>query len=130
MKKKSVLFIFLLVVVFAIFSVDIGINGRYFIRRDVRKAFVYRITGDCESFAWFTNKDTDKWKSDCETENNQSYAIRDFEIKNIAYNSGSDKAFVHVELTRNDLKGRGVKYPASYVLKKIDGIWKIDENKR
>jgi len=116
---------------FGTFIVDLGVNSKYFIKKDFNSAFNYRVTGDCVAFAKFINNDIDKWKSACEEEKSrQSEPIRYYKIQAISYSLGSDRAFLQVELKRNNNAGTSdVTYSAQYELKKTGFVWKIDQEK-
>lgn len=115
---------------FGVFVVDLGINSKYFIRKDFNNAFNYRVTGDCEAFVRFVNRDTENWRKDCESEKgNQIEKIRNFKIQAISYNFGSDRAFLQVELSRRSGASDSA-YSVNYELKKVGLSWKIDQEKK
>ncbi len=87
----------ILVSIFAgLFLIDIGINSKFFIKRDFNQAFQYRTAGDCASFADYLYRDVEKWNSTCEKEKTDRHAepIRNFTIQNISHKFGSDRAFL------------------------------------
>ena len=134
MKKLNKLFIlgiavpFLVLVFACLFLFDIGINSKFFIKRDFNQAFQYRTTGDCNSFANYVYRDTQKWKERCEEEKAiNTEPIRNFEVQQITHKFLSDRAFLQVELTRNNGTQEDYSYSVSYEMKK-DGLkWKIDQ---
>ena len=92
-----------LVLIFVgLFLLDIGINSKFFIKRDFNQAFEYRTSGDCVSFSNYFSRDNDKWKDTCEKEKKHDDAtpIRSFKIQSISHKLGSNRAFLQVELTR------------------------------
>ena len=118
-----------LVLVFAgLFLFDIGINSKFFIKKDFNQAFQYRTTGDCNAFANYVYRDTQKWKERCEEEKTQDKEpIRNFEVQQISHKFLSDRAFLQVELTRNFETKKDYSYSVNYEMKK-DGLkWKIDQ---
>jgi len=114
-----------------LFFIDIGINSKYFIKKNFNQAFQYRSTGDCNSFADYLNRDTEDWRSTCEKEktDKSSRPIRRFTIQNISHKIGSNRAFLQVELTRN-IEGKDYSYSVNYEMRKIGLIWKIDQEKQ
>lgn len=140
------------VLVVGLFFVDIGINSEYFVRGYFNDAFRYRMTGDCDNFILYVNRDIDTWKKHCESEKSKLEApITDYKIKNISHRSGSNKASLQVEITRElpwqklrefpgnnintpkditDLLG-AVKelqtYTVTYEMHRDNFIWKIDQ---
>jgi hypothetical protein len=136
MKKNNKPFIlgisisFLVFLFIGVFIVDIGINSKFFIKKHFNQAFEYRSTGDCDSFANYLYKDIEKWRLTCEEEkNHDARPIRYFIVQNVSYKFGSDKAFLQVELTRNNT-GNDYTYSVNYEMKK-DGLrWKIDQENK
>ncbi|MDP3882532.1 MAG: hypothetical protein Q8Q48_00555 [Candidatus Staskawiczbacteria bacterium] len=136
MKKPNKSFIlgiavaFLVLVFAGLFLIDLGINSKFFINKHFTKAFEYRSTGDCNSFANYLYQDVDEWRSTCEKEKvHDAEPIRYFIVQNVSHKFGSDRAFLQVELTRN-AKGKDYTYSISYEMKK-DGLrWKIDQEKK
>ena len=131
-RRFVVIFTSALILMFIIascFIVDIGINSKFFIKRDFKKAFEYRVTGDCDSFVRYLNKDATKWKERCEQEKNGYRPIRNFKIQNVSHKLGSGRAFLQVELTRN-VSGKDYSRSVDYEMRKIGFIWKIDQNLR
>ena len=125
-KSTKILFIVTVVSLFVgYFLIDIGINGKYFVKKDFNQAFQYRVTGDCTSFTDYVYQDNEKWNERCEKEKSrENEPIGNFKIIAVTHKLGSDKAFLQAELTRN-LKTKEYVYPASYEMIK-DGLkWKI-----
>ena len=109
-----------------LFLIDIGINSKFFIKKDFNQAFQHRTTGDCASFADYLYRDAEKWYSTCEKEKaRNAEPIRNFTIQNISHKSGSDRAFLQVELTRNKDT-----YSVNYEMKKTGLKWKINQEKK
>jgi len=120
----------LVLVLAGLFLVSIGINSKFFIKKQFNQAFEYRSTGDCNSFANYLYQDVDEWRSTCEKEKaHDAEPIRHFTVQNISHEFGSGRAFLQVELTRN-AKGKDYTYSVNYEMKK-DGLkWKIDQEKK
>ncbi len=113
-----------------LFIVDIGINSKFFIKRDFNQAFQYRTAGDCVSFTDCLYRDVEKWNSTCEKEKAyDAEPIRNFTIQNISHKFGSDRAFLQVELTRN-YEGKDDVYSINYEMKKVGLKWKINQEKK
>lgn len=123
------------ILVALLFLVDIGINNKFFIKKDFNNAFNYRTAGDCDAFIKFVNKDINRWKEDCEKEKSNSdkmQPIRSFEIQKISTSFGSNRAFLQVELKRNYSNNIELKegtYSVNYELQKVGLTWKIDQEK-
>lgn len=139
MKKQNKIYIIATVVatlsLICLFSLDIGINSEFYIKRDFDQAFQYRMTGDCIIFGnyiyqaegtWTENKD--KWIEACENEKN-SISIRKFKVTAITHQLWSDTAFLQAEVTRNSANKDGYTYAVSYKMKKSGLIWKIADEK-
>lgn len=105
-----------------LFTVDFGVNSKYFIKKTFNNAFNYRITWDCISFGKYFVEDWWKWATRCDNERRVSW-INTFSIKKITHNFRSNTAFLQAELTRNWNKSP---YTASYELKRIDWRWLIN----
>ena len=121
----------ILISIFAgLFLIDIGINSKFFIKRDFNQAFQYRTAGDCASFTDYLYRDVEKWNSTCEKEKAHSAKpIRNFTIQNISHRFGSDRAFLQVELTRN-YEDKDEMYSVNYEMKKVGLKWKINQEKK
>jgi len=79
---------------------DIGINSKYFIKRDFNRAFLARKTGNCELFKSYIHNEKDKWGERCVNEKDgKSIPIAEFSIKEVTVN-GKD-AFTQVQLLRD-----------------------------
>lgn len=137
MKRQNKLYIFgsiivVLILIF-LFFLDIGINSKFYIKKDFSHAFQYRMAGDCISFSnyiyqpegtWTENKN--RWIQRCENEKSQkSYSIMKFKVTTITHQLGSDTAFLQAELTRNSENKNGYTYAASYTMKKNNLKWEI-----
>lgn len=82
-----------------LFIFDIGLNSKYFVKRDFTKAFLARKTGDCYFFVQYIYSDKDKWYETCIKEKNQETApIINFVIKDMTIRG--NEAFLNVELQR------------------------------
>ncbi|MFH1968455.1 MAG: hypothetical protein ABIJ84_03655 [bacterium] len=107
-KKNKVVLTIILATVFAFvlvgfFIIDLGINSKFFIKKDFNQAFLYRTTGDCDAFTYYLNSDIESWKERCQKEkNHDKEPIRDFSIQKVSHNFGNDRAFLQVELKRNN----------------------------
>lgn len=135
MKKfKKYLITLVLVLVFILigsFVIDFGINSKFFIKRSFNQAFTYRATGDCDSFVNYLSRDTEKWKETCEEEKSHSVEpIRNFQIQNVSYRFGSNRAFLQVELTRNTAEAKEYSYSVNYEMEKFGINWKINQEKK
>ena len=132
-KKPIIILILVLVSAFVLvgcFFIDVGINSKFFIERDFNQAFKYRLTGDCDSFVDYINKDKENWKERCKKERkNENPPIENFQIKNISHKFGSNRAFLQVEITRN-IFGKDHTYSVNYEMRKIGISWKIDQKLR
>lgn len=119
-------------ILLGIFGVDVGINSKYFIKKDFTNAFIYRVTGDCGSFGEYINHDIEKWKDTCEKEkSNENPGIRYFKIQNISHRFDSNRAFLQIELTRRSTtKNEDYVYSVNYEMRKIGLRWKIDQDKK
>ena len=99
-----IIFIFLiLTILYFLFVLDIGLNGKYFIRRDFNNAFLARQTGNCDAFInYIDEKFQGGWRERCLEEKSRkedsSRPIITFSIKNITINN--NRAFLQVELER------------------------------
>jgi len=94
------LIISVILIIYFSFILDIGINSKYFVKRDFNTAFIARKTGNCEVFKSYIYNDKDKWGKRCINEKDlSSDAIDKFFIKGITIN-GND-AFIQVQLLRN-----------------------------
>lgn len=119
---------FIMVLLLGLFAIDIGINSKYFIKKSFNSAFTARQAGDCELFIKSVNRDVDEWKNKCEYEKQSiNEPIRDFSIKTISYSFFSDRAFLQVDLTRNNTSQERKNYSINYEMRKIDFVWKIDQ---
>lgn len=133
MRKWVILFMVLLIVLTFLFTffIDIGLNSKYFIKRDVNMMFTYRVTGDCDSFLNYIYSRDDQWEGwmdICEKEkSNAVRPIEKFTIVNISHRFGSDKAFVQVLHTRSFNDMRTYTYSKKYELIKDGLTWKINQ---
>lgn len=134
LKKFYGLLIVVAILIFAgFFFIDIGINSKFFIKRDFNQAFQYRITGDCVSFSNYVyqpegalwSENMNKWNERCEYEKSLMVKIRKFQIIAITHKFGSDTSFLQVELTRNNDQRKEYAYTVNYIIKKSGLIWKI-----
>lgn len=81
------------------FIFDIGINSKYFVKRDFTNAFLARKTGDCTVFKGYIYTERDKWGERCIAEKNiDNPPIEEFNIKDITVHE--NLAFLQVELKR------------------------------
>ena len=65
---KKILIILIPILLFILigsFVIDLGINSKFFIKRDFNQAFTYRVTGDCDAFINYLSSDIEKWKERC-----------------------------------------------------------------
>ena len=120
-----------IILVLVLFVFDIGINSNYFIRRNFNNAFMLRVTGDCQAFREYTNVSQDAWLQRCESEKKRStMPIKSFHVLRISHSFFSNKAFIQVELTKDNIEtGKVLTYTASYDLKKVGMTWKINDFK-
>jgi hypothetical protein len=136
----------LLFIILLLYSVDFKVNSKFFIKKQINKAFTKRKVGDCEGLnqyllknksiksndtTWYLDSSTYRWKIKddisihCECEKLIPINITQFEIKDIEYTIGSDDAFVNIEITRNSGKGKKNINLVSYHLQRVNNIWKI-----
>ena len=119
--------------VFFLYFYDIGLNSKYFVRKDFSKAFLLRQTGNCEEFVKYINQDWANWVSRCYGEKNRVLPsqIKSFEVKQITTNGG--RSFLQVEIQRDSprleilLKDELSPYVVNYEMKRINGRWLIDQ---
>ena len=110
------------------FIIDLGINSKFFIKRNFNQAFTYRVTGDCDAFANYFSLGVEKWNERCEEEKSRDKEpIRNFQIQNISHRFGSNRAFLQVELTRNVSGKEDYSYSVNYEMKKFGFDWKINQ---
>ncbi|MFC1630051.1 hypothetical protein ACFL06_00755 [Patescibacteria group bacterium] len=94
------IFIIILLSTYFLFVLDIGINSKYFVRRDFNNAFLYRKTGNCTVFKGYFLKDVEKWGERCiQEKDKEGNPIKDFSIKDITVEGNT--AFLQVELVRD-----------------------------
>lgn len=123
-----VVFIILVVLYFS-FILDIGINSKYFIKKDFIAALTNRKTGNCTAFKSYLLKDIEEWGKRCIDENNlDNPQIKEFSIRDISING--DSAFLQIDLERSptaqmrllkatgELKNYESKYSATYTIEK------------
>lgn len=111
------------ILIFFTFFYDIGLNGKYFVKRDFSRAFLLRQTGNCEEFIKYVNQDWYRWISACYEEKrntNFGHPIKEFKVKEITING--DRSFLQVELKREEDD-----YVVNYEMKRIRGKWFIDQ---
>lgn len=131
-KSKKLLIIgttavFFILIFVSLLFVDIGINSKFFIKKDFNQAFQYRLTGDCDSFLDYIYRDV-RWEERCQKEkSHDNEPIKEFKIKQISHKFLSDRAFLQVELTRNVGSKENYTYSANYEMKKDGFRWKIDQ---
>jgi len=91
----------ILVTLYFLFIFDIGLNSKYFVKRDFTKAFLLRQTGDCYEFKkYILPEKAEGWVKRCEEEKDREGSpIKNFSIKN--FTKRSNEAFLQVELTRD-----------------------------
>jgi hypothetical protein len=128
MKKTYLILIVCLIILLAIifsflFLIDIGINSKFFIKKDLNNAFNYLLSGDCASFSNYSyNKNSE---DACRSLINSASAnIKDFEIKNLSHKFGSKEAFLNVELTYIE-NGKDKTLMVNIKMKKDNLVWKI-----
>ena len=99
------------------------------IKYDFNKAFTYRLTGDCVAFSEYINRDQDDWRKRCEEEKGRGNApIRNYKILRVSNKLTSDKAFIQVQLTRdNPVENNDRTYSATYEVRRVGLKWKIDQ---
>jgi len=103
-KKNKIVIFSIIVIIFIIpyflFILDIGINSKYFIRKDFNNAFLSRKTGNCSVFKKYIIRDVEKWGERCIKEKDREYPlIKLFSIKEITINK--NLAFLQTELERD-----------------------------
>lgn len=103
-----ILALLLLATLYFGFILDIGLNSKYFVKRDFNKAFLARKTGDCDTFITYIINDIDSWRQRCINEKDRAprsfvgrhTPISNFEIVDIT--TKKNTAFVQAELTRDE----------------------------
>jgi len=103
-KKNKIVTFSIIVIIFIIpyflFILDIGINSKYFVRKDFNSIFLARKTGNCAIFKEYITRDIEKWGERCITEKDRNYPqIKSFSIKEITIDN--NLAFLQVELERD-----------------------------
>lgn len=101
LNKKYIIIILVatFILIIFLFIYDIGLNSKYFARRDFNKALLSRKTGDCYLFLEYIHSNKEKWGENCINEKNQKTAhIINFVIKDITIREND--AFLSVELQR------------------------------
>lgn len=120
-------FIFIIVVFFSYFY-DIGLNSKYFVKKDFSQAFLLRQTGNCEEFVKYINKDWANWVSRCYEEKNNindTIPINSFAVKQITINS--NRSFLQVEIKRINTDFKEYSYIVNYEMVRSRGGWLIDK---
>jgi len=112
--------IFLVLLAFFTSFYDIGLNSKYFVKKDFTEAFLLRQTGDCEEFVKYLNQDWANWDLRCYQEKSSVNSIKNFKIKNITINGA--RSFLQVELLRNKDS-----YVVNYEMVRSKGRWFIDQ---
>ena len=128
MKKKFLILIISIVIAVLLIGGSIFYAGStFFIKRNFNQAFIYRVSGDCDSFVNYFSRGNERWKERCEEEKRRDKEpIRNFEIQNISRKFGSDRAFLQVELTRK-IEEKDYSYSVSYEMRRYGFTWKIDQ---
>ena len=126
MNNKKLIFAIglLIVIVFALFRYfmfvsDVGLNSRYFVKRDFNNAFFARVTGNCDEFReYFIQSYAEEWVNRCLEEKRRKDAvpIDQYEIKNISF--ANNKAFLQVELTRTNSSRGTYTYTVNYEMER------------
>ena len=121
-------FVFIVLVVFFTYFYDIGLNSKYFVKKDFSQAFLLRQTGNCEEFVKYINKDWANWVSRCYEEkgNNDAAPINTFTIKEVTVNG--NRSFLQVEIKRNDVDFKEYSYMVNYEMVRSKGGWLIDQS--
>lgn len=96
--------------------------GKFFIKRTFEKAFFYRTVGNCDVFVEYMAVNKDKWLKRCikEKERDNTIPIKDFEVLRVNYIRPQKKAFLQVQLTREEKS-----YILNYEMIKTGTKWKI-----
>ena len=119
-----------LVFIFAgLFLIDIGINSKFFIRKDFETAFDYLLTGDCASFNNYLYSGGDENWCKGLHEFNSDIQIKSFEIQNLTHKFGNNQAFLNVQLTFIS-EGKNKIYMINRQMKKTWLKWKIVQEKK
>ena len=105
-------------------SIFSGFFDKIFIKRSFEKAFFYRAVGNCDAFVQYVAKDQDKWRDRCVEEKKRegtAIPIKDFKVLRVDYIRQDRKAFLQVQLTRDEKS-----YVVNYEVVK-EGLfnWKI-----
>lgn len=99
-----------------------GTFDKFFIKRTFEKAFFYRAVGNCDAFIEYMATDKDKWLDRClkEKKREETIPIKDFEVLRVNYIGREKKAFLQVQLTREERA-----YTVNYEMVKQGLKWKI-----
>jgi hypothetical protein len=116
--------VFLALVFIGLFLVDIGINSKFFIKRNFTKAYEYLYTGDCDSYNKYLYENSKK--NTCEElKANKEVDLKDFKILYATHDKFfSDRAFLLVKMTYCDGTQDGV-ITKRFEMKKVIFNWKI-----
>ncbi len=108
-----------------LFLIDIGINSKFFIKKDFETAFEYLLTRDCISFNNYLYSGGDEnW---CKGLHDIDGAqIKSFEIQNLSYKFGSNQAFLNIQITAM-AEGEEKIFMMNLQMKKVGLKWKIDK---
>ena len=116
--------LFFVIIIVCTFFYDIGLNSKFFIKRDFTRAFLLRQTGNCFGFIEYVNFDKDEMKRRCDTEKNRTDyridPIKRFVIKGITVNRY--RAFLLVEIQRGNKTNE-----LNYEMRRNNGKWFLNQ---
>jgi len=107
---------------YILFILDIGLNSKYFAKRDFNTAFHARTTGNCDKFiTYIVQEYKDEWLDRCLEEKNRNAAvpIDQYEVKSISQND--NRAFLQVELARTSASEGTFTYTVNYEMVRGEG---------
>jgi len=118
--------VLLIVMIYFFSNIDVGLFGKYFIKKDFEIAFLARQTGNCEKFVSYMLIDRNNWLEKCEKERDgKTDPIKDFIIQKITIDGNN--AFLQVELRRDIYRLPEVGYLVNYQMKKQGNKWFINQ---
>lgn len=86
------------------FLIVFGVFDKIFIKKSFEKAFFYRVVGNCDEFVNYIFADKEKWRERCLNEKTRKggIPIKDFKVLRVDYSRKDNKAFLQVQLTRDE----------------------------
>jgi len=123
-KNKKMIVLIIVIGIAILFSgaIVFGAFDKFFIKRTFEKAFFYRVVGNCDAFIEYMATDKDEWLNRClkEKKREEAIPIKNFEVLRVNYMGREKKAFLQVQLTREEHT-----YTVNYEMVKQGLKWKI-----